>query len=96
VIYTGHLADSILLLSHIRCTRNYCDYEKSLSRDFEEFARFQTSTIRKSGFWNAICMPVCMNVCIYESMYAYCNMHACLRPLLSNGPRSAINSGDAC
>jgi hypothetical protein len=25
-----------------------------------------------------------------------CNMHACLRPLLSNSPRSAINSGNAC
>jgi hypothetical protein len=26
----------------------------------------------------------------------YCDMHACLRPLLSNGPRSTVNSGNAC
>jgi hypothetical protein len=26
----------------------------------------------------------------------YCNMHACLRPLLSNGPSQQVNSGDAC
>jgi hypothetical protein len=24
----------------------------------------------------------------------YCDMHACLRPLLSNGPRSTVNSGN--
>jgi hypothetical protein len=27
---------------------------------------------------------------------SYCNMHACLRPLLSNGPSQQVNSGDAC
>jgi hypothetical protein len=26
----------------------------------------------------------------------YCNMQACLRPLLSNGPSQQVNSGDAC
>jgi hypothetical protein len=29
-------------------------------------------------------------------VYAYCNMHACLRPLLSNSPSQQVNSGDAC
>jgi hypothetical protein len=33
---------------------------------------------------------------LYHERHLYCNMHDCLRPLLSNGPRSAINSGDAC
>jgi hypothetical protein len=27
---------------------------------------------------------------------SYCNMHACLQPLLSNGPSQQVNSGDAC
>jgi hypothetical protein len=31
-----------------------------------------------------------------ESFELYCDMHACLRPLLSNGPSQQVNSGDAC
>jgi hypothetical protein len=33
--------------------------------------------------------------CNFETKL-YCNMHACLRPLLSNGPSQQVNSGDAC
>jgi hypothetical protein len=28
--------------------------------------------------------------------HIYCDMHACLQPLLSNGPSQEVNSGDAC
>jgi hypothetical protein len=38
----------------------------------------------------------CHHVFMTVSVLQYCDMHACLRPLRSNGPRSAINSGNAC
>jgi hypothetical protein len=31
-----------------------------------------------------------------REQWTYCNMHACLPPLLRNGPSQQVNSGDAC
>jgi hypothetical protein len=33
---------------------------------------------------------------LFRPRVMYCNMHACLQPLLSNGPSQQVNSGDAC
>jgi hypothetical protein len=41
-------------------------------------------------------MGMTVEVNIYTATATYCDMHACLRPLLSNGPRSTVNSGNAC
>jgi hypothetical protein len=35
-------------------------------------------------------------ITVNDHSLSYYNMHACLRPLLSNGPSQQVNSGDAC
>jgi hypothetical protein len=55
---------------------------------------------RNAYVWEWPCQAV--HVFKFENLYThfyviwYCDMHACLRPLLSNGPSQQVNSEDAC
>jgi hypothetical protein len=41
-------------------------------------------------------LDIIWNCYVYDTVSLHCDMHACLRPLLSNRPRSTVNSGTAC
>jgi hypothetical protein len=96
-VFTEPLPSNGRLLFHYSGSQAICHIAPCLWL----FTQHSTRRNHCSLFWWLRSGRVIMNTglwrnVIFEYLRMYCDMHACLRPLLSNGPRSTVNSGNAC